>query len=281
MLHIFKLNGHRTAYDCATRTAYPLSSLAMKMLDTVTPPLTPDCPSSLRYALAKYDSHDLADAYAEIYALYKAGLLFSETPAESEMPAELYAVIESSAGAVKEKIESAAAAGFTKMIVTVKDGCSCLAASLSEAYGDKLDLRLILELPADALTEEDIEILNKAGCYVRVSDIPTALKLADRGMRFVDAKISATEAALKETGKLEKEMERREKEGSGFDFASFTLSMLPKEGFDLRKEACADCWARKLCGGSCLGSAGERTSLCDVESTCLECAITLAAEKAQ
>jgi len=276
MLHIFKLNGHRTAYDCATRTAYPLSSLAMKILDTVTPPLTPDCPSSLRYALAKYDSHDLADAYAEIYALYKAGLLFSETSAEAEMPAELYAVIESSAGAVKEKIESAAAAGFTKMIVTVKDGCPCLAASLSEAYGDKLDLRLILELTGDTLTGDDIETLNKAGCYARVSDIPAALKLADRGLRFLDAEIPATEAGLKEAGKLEKEIERRD---GGFDFASFTLSMLPKEGFDLHKDACADCWARELCGGSCLGSSTERTALCDVQRTCLECAITLAGEK--
>ena len=89
MLHIFKLNGHRTAYDCTNRKAYPLSSLAIKILDTVTPPLTPDRPSSLRYALAKYDSHDLADAYAEVYTLYTAGLLFSENSMEAEIPAEL------------------------------------------------------------------------------------------------------------------------------------------------------------------------------------------------
>lgn len=281
MLHIFKLNGHRTAYDCSQRKAYPLSALAMKILDTVTPPLTPDCPSSLRYALAKFDSHDLADAYAEVYALYEAGLLFSEGNAEAEVPADLYAVINSSAGAVKEKIESAAAAGFSRMIVTVKDGCPCLAASLAESYGNRLDLRLILELSPDSLTDADIDTLNKAGCYVRADNITAALLLADRGLCYVDAPINPTEAGLKEAGKLEKEMERRAKDGNLFDFAPFTLSMLPKEGFDLHRESCTDCWARELCGGSCLGTAGECTPLCDIQRTCLECAVTLEAETAE
>lgn len=281
MLHIFKLNGHRTAYDCTNRKAYPLSSLALKILDTVTPPLTPDCPSSLRYALAKYDSHDLADAYAEIYALYTAGLLFSEESKEAEVPAELYAVIESSAAAVKEKIESAAANGFTKMIVTVKDGCTCLASSLAEAYGDKFELHLILENCADSLSGEDIEMLNRLGCYIRTPDISSALALADSGLRFVDAALSASEAGLKEIGKLEKEIEKRAKDGAAFDFASFTFAPLPKENFRLHAEACADCWAREICGGSCLSGSDERTSLCDTQLVCLECAITLAEEVKQ
>ena len=166
MLHIFKCNGHRTAFDCTDRVSYPLSALAMKILDTVTPPLTPDCPSALRYALAKYDSHDLADAYAEVYALYENGLLFAEEEKESEVPAKLYAVIDSSSAAVKEKIESASANGFTKMIVYVKDGCSCLASSLKEAYGDKLELHLILEAEPDSVSDEEIETLNSLGCFI-------------------------------------------------------------------------------------------------------------------
>ena len=250
----------------------------MKILYTVTPPLTPDCPSALRYALAKYDSHDLADAYAEVYALYENGLLFAEKETVAEDPAELYAVIDSSAAAVKEKIESAAANGFTKMIVCVKDGCSCLASSLKEAYGDKLELHLILEAEADSVSDEEIETLNSLGCFIRTADIPSALKLADRGLRFVDAAIAPTEAGLKEAVKLEKEMERREKDGNGFTFASFALAMLPKEHFDLHKDACADCWARELCGGTCLGTSGERTAQCEVCKTCIECAITLDAE---
>ena len=74
MIHIFKLNGHRMAYDCTRRVSYSLSALAMKIAEAVHPPLSEECPSSLRYAFAKYDSHDLSEAYQEVYALTKRGL---------------------------------------------------------------------------------------------------------------------------------------------------------------------------------------------------------------
>ena len=74
MIHIFKLNRHRIAYDCTRRVSYSLSALAIKIAEAVHPPLSEECPSSLRYAFAKYDSHDLSEAYQEVYALAKRGL---------------------------------------------------------------------------------------------------------------------------------------------------------------------------------------------------------------
>lgn len=48
-----------------------LTSLQKKMLAALTLPMTENCPSSLRYELAKYDSDDVEDAYGQLYELYK------------------------------------------------------------------------------------------------------------------------------------------------------------------------------------------------------------------
>lgn len=283
MVYMYKLNGHRGAFDCAARIAYPLSALALKIIETVTPPLTPECPSALRYAMAKYDSHDLADAYAEVYALYKKGLIFAEkAPEAAEAPA-VYAIIDTSASAAKEKIENAAAAGFNHMIVLIKDGCTCLASSLREAYTGKADLKLIMAMDPASLSDADISALNGAECYIQIPGgdafAADVLALADRGARFIDAAaIPSTEAGRKDAVRLAKEMDKRQKNGAGFAFAPFDLAMLSKEGFDSGKAACADCWAREICGGFRLSDAGACTAMCDNERTLVECAIVLGEE---
>ena len=87
MIHIFKLNGHRIAYDCTRRVSFTLSALAMKIAEAVHPPLSEECPSSLRYAFAKYDSHDLSEAYQEVYALADRGL-FDTAAGDAPAPAD-------------------------------------------------------------------------------------------------------------------------------------------------------------------------------------------------
>ncbi len=69
-----------------------LSELSYELLGRIAPPsgsgqvtLEPECPVSLRYQLAKYDSSEVAEAYAELYQLYKEGLLYSPD-AEYKMP---------------------------------------------------------------------------------------------------------------------------------------------------------------------------------------------------
>ena len=78
MVHSFKLGGHRWAYDSGSRTLHILDELAFKMLDYIELPMPKDCPSALRYDLAKYDSEAIDDTYAELYKLYIDGSLYSD-----------------------------------------------------------------------------------------------------------------------------------------------------------------------------------------------------------
>ncbi len=55
--------------------AVTLTALQKKMLPAITLPMTEDCPTGLRYALAKYDADTVADAWADLRALADEGLL--------------------------------------------------------------------------------------------------------------------------------------------------------------------------------------------------------------
>ena len=277
MLHIFKLNGHHAAYDCTGRTFYPLSALAMKILPGLEPPLTPDCPSSLRYAYAKYDSHDLADAYGELYSLYQAGLLFAASEKEPQQPAFVYHTLTASGAAAKQKIETAAAAGHTHLRVVLTDASPCLISSLGEAYGEKLDICFLADAPADS-DPADIELLNRAHCYVRAAGEPfsaAVLALAELGYRYITADIPTTDTACKETARLAKEMERRKNEGKEFFFAPFDFALSASDGYDAARPGCADCWAHEICGGKRLDGNGMPSPQCPIERTAIECEILL------
>ena len=52
-----------------------LSSIQKKMLPAVTLPMSDDCPTSLRYALAKFDSSSVRDAWESLKDMEEAGLL--------------------------------------------------------------------------------------------------------------------------------------------------------------------------------------------------------------
>lgn len=77
MLHYWKSGKQKIAYDTASGAVIPMTSLEYKMIQAITPPLAPLCPSSLRYELAKYDSTDVEEAYENIYKLYMQGTLFA------------------------------------------------------------------------------------------------------------------------------------------------------------------------------------------------------------
>lgn len=84
-VHTFKCCGQRIALDVPSGAVHVLSELAFEMLQRIAPPLAPECPTSLRYELAKYESSDVSEAYDELFSLYKDGLLFSEDT-EYKMP---------------------------------------------------------------------------------------------------------------------------------------------------------------------------------------------------
>jgi hypothetical protein len=78
MIHYWKSEKQKLVYDTASGAIVSLTSLEYKMIQAITPPLSPVCPSSLRYELAKYDSADVEEAYAHIYALFQEGILFAD-----------------------------------------------------------------------------------------------------------------------------------------------------------------------------------------------------------
>ena len=76
MLYTLKSSGKKYAYDSVSGSVIALNALQFKMLGAIVPPLTPVCPTSLRYELAKFDSMDVEEAYGEIYALACDGLIY-------------------------------------------------------------------------------------------------------------------------------------------------------------------------------------------------------------
>lgn len=78
MVHIFKVSGKKIAFDSASGAFVYLTALANKMIGAITAPLSPVCPTSLRYELAKYDSEDVSDTYDRLYSLQEEGVLFAE-----------------------------------------------------------------------------------------------------------------------------------------------------------------------------------------------------------
>lgn len=78
MLYTSKSAGKKYAYDSASGAVIQLNALQFKMLGAIVPPLTPVCPTSLRYELAKFDSMDVEEAYEYIYSLSRDGLLYKE-----------------------------------------------------------------------------------------------------------------------------------------------------------------------------------------------------------
>ena len=77
MLHYWKSGKQKIAYDTVSGAVISMTSLEYKMIQAITPPLAPLCPSSLRYELAKYDSADVEEAYEKIYSLFTQGVLFA------------------------------------------------------------------------------------------------------------------------------------------------------------------------------------------------------------
>ena len=78
MIYLYKYNGKKHCYDSASGAVIELSALQYKMMGAIEAPLTPACPTSLRYELAKFDSEDVTEAYDELYGLFCDGLIYGE-----------------------------------------------------------------------------------------------------------------------------------------------------------------------------------------------------------
>ena len=78
MIYLYKYNGKKCCYDSASGAVVELTALQYKMMGAIEAPLTPACPTSLRYELAKFDSEDVTQAYDELYGLFCDGLIYRE-----------------------------------------------------------------------------------------------------------------------------------------------------------------------------------------------------------
>lgn len=78
MIHKFRLNGHNIVLDVNSGAVHVLDDLAFDILDFVDEDMQPELSSDAVDALSQtYDRADIADAYAELYALFKSDQLFS------------------------------------------------------------------------------------------------------------------------------------------------------------------------------------------------------------
>ncbi len=57
-----------------------LSALQKKILPALTLPMSEECPTALRYAMAKYDANAVAQAYEGLYELFLQGTLEDQIP---------------------------------------------------------------------------------------------------------------------------------------------------------------------------------------------------------
>ena len=77
MVKCWKDENGRVAYDTVSGAVIKLNTIEFKLVNAIVLPLTPVCPSSLRYELAKYDAADVEEAYDHIYALHQKNILFA------------------------------------------------------------------------------------------------------------------------------------------------------------------------------------------------------------
>lgn len=77
MVKCWKDENGRAAYDTVSGAVIKLNTIEFKLVNAIVLPLSPVCPSSLRYELAKYDAADVEEAYDHIYALHQKNILFA------------------------------------------------------------------------------------------------------------------------------------------------------------------------------------------------------------
>ncbi len=76
-VHTYEMLGQYLALDVASGAVHILDKLAFDALRLLTPPLSEACPPAL-YEKLGASAEEIDEAYAELYALYQDGLLFSD-----------------------------------------------------------------------------------------------------------------------------------------------------------------------------------------------------------
>ena len=79
MIHKYELMGQRIVLDVYSGAVHVVDGIAYRLLDFLAPPLVESIPADVVAQLdGEFCPEEIKEAYAELYALYKAGALFSE-----------------------------------------------------------------------------------------------------------------------------------------------------------------------------------------------------------
>ncbi|MCM1335218.1 MAG: thioether cross-link-forming SCIFF peptide maturase [Eubacterium sp.] len=77
MIHRFRQGERYFVLDVASGGVHSVDRMAYDLIGALTPPLGETLPASVAAALGEYPADELNECYAEVYALYRAGTLFS------------------------------------------------------------------------------------------------------------------------------------------------------------------------------------------------------------
>ena len=79
MIHKYSLNGYNIVLDVHSGGVSVVDDAAYRLLDYLEPPLREECPQEVLDILSsEFSAEELREAYAELYAMYQNGILFSE-----------------------------------------------------------------------------------------------------------------------------------------------------------------------------------------------------------
>ena len=288
MVHYFKRAGQRIVVDDCTGYAMTVDEITYKMLAYLTPPLPDDCPSAIRYDMAKYDSRLVDAAYERILTLYRLGKLYTEVPFDADRAPTLCPL---SSSASPDVINGTHA----HVLLCDTDNAENASEICRRAKDAGLSVTVLLTadgvFPCDRLLVPEDRYEAYAGAApavgVRFSYDVTApailsrvIALADRGITLVDAfpknpdmrRAGEQTALIKELERTAKELFLRKKEGRPVDFLPFSIhGMNAKHGTDAHcAPACITCSHRMICGGIRLSDAD-----CEIKRSLADSAVML------
>ncbi len=287
MVHYFKLAGQRMVLDCASGYTAAVDEIAYKMLAYLTLPLPADCPSAIRYDMAKYDSALVDKTYQRILADHKAGMLYTDTPFDTEKCVTMHIIssdtkvtaLEGSTAPVlltdTDDAENAAA-----LCRAAKENGVCVTVHMTKEGHYPCD-RLLVDA---SLYEKYRAAAPKVGVYfaydVKAPKIQEqVVALADAGVTLInaypanptDAVFGAQTVLVKAFGKVAKELFLRTKEGRPIEFLPFAvMERGAKFGKDAFCDTCGACSHRMYCGGKRISDAD-----CEIRRACADAKILL------
>ncbi len=288
MVHYFKLAGQRMVLDCASGFTANVDEITYKMLAYLTLPLPEDCPSAIRYDMAKYDSELVDKTYRTILADHKAGKLYTAIPFDADRSATLHICSSDAPLSALDGVQAPVylsetdhAENAAALCRAAKKNGVCVTVNMT-IEGDYACDRLIVCESLYTKYKNSAPTVGVRFTYdVRAPKLlDFVIALADDGVTLIDAvpanakeAVAGAQTALtKELGKVAKELFLRTKEGRCVEFLPFSrMARGASCGGNAFTDVCGSCSHRMYCGGRPTSEAD-----CEIRRTCADCSIFLA-----